>query len=227
MVRTSPGVSGGGRRERGRIADVDHLGRKARQFFGNIVRQCLDVGRVTALPFVFVHFRRKFRLRGATPRWIILWATIYAANRARGRRCAHGCIPRGSPRDDVIAAIRQIQDFGGFFSRARFGSSAGHCTMWSSRSSSGISVLGALHPAAHGDAGLMHGVGIAGDQRVPPIEVASLGNELVAAARRQPVQGADVFRGQPDAVGNLVGAIWIVLAGAQPASSNLQETWVK
>jgi hypothetical protein len=75
-------------------------------------------------------------------------------------------------------------------------------------------VLGALHPAAHGDAGLVHGIGIAGDQRVPPIEVASVRDELVAAARRQPVQGADVFRGQPDAVGNLGGAVRVVLAGA-------------
>ena len=77
-------------------------------------------------------------------------------------------------------------------------------------------VLGALHPAAHGNAGFMHGVGITRDQRVPPIEIASLGNQLVAAAWRQPVQGADIFRRQPDAIGNLVGTVLIVLAGTEP-----------
>ena len=76
-------------------------------------------------------------------------------------------------------------------------------------------VLGSLHPAAHGNAGLMNRVGIARYQRMPPIEVAPLGDEAVAAARRQPVQGADVLRRQPDAIGNLVGAVRIVLAGAQ------------
>ena len=76
-------------------------------------------------------------------------------------------------------------------------------------------VLGSLHPAADGNAGLMHRVGVARDQRMPPIEVASLGHQAVAAARRQPVEGADVFRRQPDAIGDLVGAVRIVLAGAQ------------
>src|ERR1700722_6875654 len=41
-------------------------------------------------------------------------------------------------------------------------------------------VLGSLHPPAHGDAGFMHRVGIARNQRMPPIEVAALGHEPVA-----------------------------------------------
>ena len=49
---------------------------------------------------------------------------------------------------------------------------------------------------------------------MPPIEVAPLRDQFVAAARRQPVQGADVFRGQPDAVRNLLGAVRVVLAAA-------------
>src|SRR6202012_6034878 len=66
-------------------------------------------------------------------------------------------------------------------------------------------VLGALHPSAHGNAGLMHGVGIARHQRMPPIEIAALGDQFVAAAWRQPV-----------AIRNLVRAVLVVLAGAQP-----------
>ena len=57
--------------------------------------------------------------------------------------CAHGCIPRETSsrfRDRSAQASRIcVQAFGRFFSRARFGNSAGHCTMWSSRSSSAIS----------------------------------------------------------------------------------------
>jgi len=60
----------------------------------------------------------------------------------------------------------------------------------------------------------MHGVGITRDQRMPPIEIAALGDQFVAAARRQPVQGADVFGRQPDAVRNLGRTIRVVLAGA-------------
>ena len=76
--------------------------------------------------------------------------------------------------------------------------------------------LGALHPAAHRDAGFMHGVRVARHQRMPPVEVAPLRDEAIAAARRQPGQGADVLRRQPHAVRNLVRAVRIVLARAQP-----------
>src|SRR3954453_7159386 len=49
---------------------------------------------------------------------------------------------------------------------------------------------------------------------MPPIEVTAFRDELVAAARRQPIQGADIGRSQADAVRNLVGTIRIVLAAA-------------
>src|SRR5260370_559959 len=54
--------------------------------------------------------------------------------------------------------------------------------------------LGALSPPGHGDARFRHRSGIARNQGMPPIEIAALGDEPVTAARRQPVQGADVFR---------------------------------
>src|SRR4051812_34802316 len=44
--------------------------------------------------------------------------------------------------------------------------------------------LGALNAAAHGDAGFVHRVRIAGDQRMPPVEIAAFGDEAIAAARR-------------------------------------------
>src|SRR4051795_8439832 len=49
---------------------------------------------------------------------------------------------------------------------------------------------------------------------MPPIEVAPFRDELVAAARRQPVQGADIGGGQANTVRNLVGTIRVVLAAA-------------
>src|SRR5437660_42642 len=48
---------------------------------------------------------------------------------------------------------------------------------------------------------------------MPPIEIAALGDEAIAAARRQPVEGVNIGWRQADAVRNLVGAVWIVLAG--------------
>src|SRR6202140_4171558 len=80
--------------------------------------------------------------------------------------------------------------------------------------------LRSLHPPAHGNAGFVNRIGIARNKRVPPVEIAALRHELVAATRRQPVQGADVFRRQPDAVRNQLKPIRIVLAGAQ---SGIQE----
>ena len=76
-------------------------------------------------------------------------------------------------------------------------------------------ILGALDPPTHRDSGFMHRIRIAGDQRVPPIEVTALRDQFVAATRRQPVQLADILRRQPDAIWNLLGAILIVLAGTK------------
>src|SRR4051812_30563206 len=46
-----------------------------------------------------------------------------------------------------------------------------------------------LYPPAHGNAGFMNRIGIARNQRMPPVEIAAFGHELIAAARRQPVEG--------------------------------------
>ena len=73
------------------------------------------------------------------------------------------------------------QAFGRFFNRARFSNRAGHFTMWSSRSSCRNLVLGAEHSVAHGNPGFMHGIRIARDQRGPPVEIASLCDQLEAA----------------------------------------------
>ena len=56
-------------------------------------------------------------------------------------------------------------------------------------------VLPGADAAAHRDAGLVHGLGVAGDQRVPPVEVVAVGHQPVAAGRRQPDDSVDVTRG--------------------------------
>ena len=50
--------------------------------------------------------------------------------------------------------------------------------------------------AAHRDAGLVHGLGIAGHQRMPPGEVLALGQPAIGAGRRQPVDLAHLGRRQ-------------------------------
>src|ERR1700686_595131 len=50
-------------------------------------------------------------------------------------------------------------------------------------------VLRSLHPPAHGNPGLVNGVGIARNKRMPPIEIAALGYDLLAAIWLEPVQG--------------------------------------
>ena len=75
-------------------------------------------------------------------------------------------------------------------------------------------VFRSLYPPAHGNTGFMNRIGIARNQGMPPVEIAAFGHKLVAAARRQPIEGADVFRRKPDAIRDEVGAVRIVLAGA-------------
>ena len=58
-----------------------------------------------------------------------------------------------------------------------------------------VGVVFADHPAAHGNAGLMNGVGIAGDERMPPGEIAALSEYAIGAGFRQPAERTDFFRG--------------------------------
>src|SRR3954449_10514286 len=78
----------------------------------------------------------------------------------------------------------------------------------------GALVFGALHSPTHGNTRFMHSTRIARYERVPPIKIAPLRDQFVAATRRQPVQGADVLRGQPDAVRNQFGPVCVILASA-------------
>ena len=122
------------RRERRRIADIDDLGRDVRQ----LARRCRramsswSAGSRLCRSNLFMS-DVIFLLRDAKPRdgIAICAAHLERQIRPRGSGCAHGCIPRGHHRNRVIDQLRSEfrQAFGRFFSRARFGNSAGHCTM--------------------------------------------------------------------------------------------------
>src|SRR5882672_4905283 len=56
-------------------------------------------------------------------------------------------------------------------------------------------VLAGPDLAAHRHAGRMHRVGVARDQRMPPIEIMPIGHQAIAAGRRQPDYSIDVARG--------------------------------
>src|SRR5215470_3061465 len=53
-------------------------------------------------------------------------------------------------------------------------------------------VLAGPHLAAHRHAGRMHRVGVARDQRMPPIEIMSIGHQAIATGWRQPDNSVDV-----------------------------------
>src|SRR5262249_52775919 len=71
-------------------------------------------------------------------------------------------------------------------------------------------VLSSTNLAAHGHAGRMHGVGVARDQWMPPIEVVSVGHQAIAAGRRQPDDPVDIAGRQPDAVVHFAGSVRVV-----------------
>src|SRR5262245_6270901 len=56
-------------------------------------------------------------------------------------------------------------------------------------------VLARADAPAHRDPGLVNGFGIARNERVPPVEIASLGQKAIGAARRQPYDSLYVSRG--------------------------------
>src|SRR5271169_518231 len=68
--------------------------------------------------------------------------------------------------------------------------------------------------APYRDSGRMHGLGVSGDERMPPIEVPALGNEHIGAGRRQPIDGFEALRRQSHAVMHLFEPIPIVAAAA-------------
>ena len=74
--------------------------------------------------------------------------------------------------------------------------------------------LAGADPAAHRDAGLVHGLGTSRHQPVPPVEIAALGDQPVGAGAGQPADGAHILRRQPDAVRNARQPVGIVRAAA-------------
>ncbi len=74
--------------------------------------------------------------------------------------------------------------------------------------------LAVAHAAAHGHTGDVHGLRIAGHQRVPPVEVAAFVDEAVGTGRRQPGGFGDIVRGELHAVVHEAGAIPVILAAA-------------
>src|SRR5262249_34900668 len=56
-------------------------------------------------------------------------------------------------------------------------------------------VLGRAAARAHRDPGLVDGLGVSRNERVPPIKIAPVGQKAVGAARRQPHDSIDVSGG--------------------------------
>src|SRR6266545_3089371 len=103
---------------------------------------------------------------------------------------AHGCIPRGCLRVSVIDQRNSFRRLcSGFRPLLQPRPVRQQCRPLHDvvlQILIGDLVLGTLHPPAHGNSGFMHGIGVAGNQRVPPVEVTPLRDQFVAAARRQP-----------------------------------------
>ena len=74
--------------------------------------------------------------------------------------------------------------------------------------------------AANGDTGLMDRLGIARNQRMPPVEVLALVDQTVGAGRRQPFQAGQIGGSKFDAIGHQERALDII--GAQ-AGAHIQE----
>jgi len=96
MVRTSPGVSGAGGAIGG--ASLMSMTSVGKRDSSSVKGKRLNVGRVTALPFILVHVGALIsaaRRNAAVESLSHLQCT--QQNRPEADGCAHGCIPRGSP----------------------------------------------------------------------------------------------------------------------------------
>ena len=76
------------------------------------------------------------------------------------------------------------------------------------------------YAAAHGNPRRMDGLGIARDQRMPPVEILPFRHETIGAGRRQPGQGPHALGRQADAIGDL--GLPVVVVGA-PASLRIEQ----
>src|SRR5262249_41160751 len=84
-------------------------------------------------------------------------------------------------------------------------------------------ILACADPSAHGDAGLVDCLRIAGDQWMPPVEIVTICEAAVGAGGRKPDDSIDVPGGQPDAVLHLRRTVLVAAAAAsfaveQPAT---------
>ena len=61
-------------------------------------------------------------------------------------------------------------------------------------------LFGRAHAAPDRDTSGVHGFGVAGDKRMPPVEVPALGNQHIGAGRRQPIDGFEALRRQLHAI---------------------------
>jgi hypothetical protein len=73
---------------------------------------------------------------------------------------------------------------------------------------------------SHRNPGLVHRLGISRFQRMPPGQIAALGDETVGASRRQPRQLGHVAGREPDAVGHLGLAVVVIAA---PAGAGIKQ----
>ena len=123
----------------------------------------------------------------------------------RSRAAAHQrCCDRENPQRGLSAGARLPRCAGVL---------PGQATMRSSNVSSGKSVsLTVLR--ADGNPRIMHARRVAGDERVPPIEVAPLLHEPVGAGRRQPGEAAHALRRELHAIRHEAAAVLVVLAAA-------------
>src|SRR5690606_13265054 len=71
--------------------------------------------------------------------------------------------------------------------------------------------------AAHGYTRRMHRLRIAGEKRMPPVEVPALLDEPITAGRRQPAQRLHLLDRQPYAVRHMALAVGIIGASAAVA----------
>ena len=88
-------------------------------------------------------------------------------------------------------------------------------------------VFASADAAAHRNARLVHGLRIAGNQRMPPVQIAPFGEQTIGTGGRQPNNAPDIARGEPDAVLHLRGTIGIVATAAacpiEQSAANIRE----
>ena len=88
--------------------------------------------------------------------------------------------------------------------------------------------LGRAYTPAHRDPGGVYGLGIAGDQWMPPIQIVPLGQQRIGAGRRKPFNLFEVFGRQTDAIVDQVQPILVIpAAAAVPVEESATDIGVK